>query len=314
MRLILERILAEERGLYALNDEKKVASEITHELLILASNTVTAVCGTEQPPRSKNKQLQVLAKLLAAVVGRELIAGAQDSSPTLLTAGKRLDRQAAKVRSLGEQQLAGQYLELSCLQHDVHKAADPTALLILLPARLDALHESFEMKQDELLTEIYTGFVELEAGAAPADPPAATPAFATPLQLRSQAEPLEDFAQFKDSRGGTWHWHSDRPEWEDGYACGKEVATRDLEGLHALELRHLIGRHEIEQRHDHLKAQWQAGANARLTQENESLLDRCSELEDDVDELRAQLLASQAREDVLRVVIRENCMQMRSVQ
>ena len=39
------------------------------------------------------------------------------------------------------------------------------------------------------MTEIYTGFVELEAGAAPADPPAATPAFATPLQLRSQAEP-----------------------------------------------------------------------------------------------------------------------------
>ena len=77
----------------------------------------------------------------------------------------------------------------------------------------------------------------------------------------------------------------------------------------------------IEQRRDHLKVQWQAGANARLTEENQrlvvsksSLLDICSELEDDVEELRAQLLTSQAREDVLRVVIRENCMQMRSVQ
>ena len=76
----------------------------------------------------------------------------------------------------------------------------------------------------------------------------------------------------------------------------------------------------IEQRRDHLKVQWQAGANARLTEENQrlvvsksSLLDICSELEDDVEELRAQLLTSQAREDVLRVVIRENCMQMRSV-
>ena len=121
------------------------------------------------------------------------------------------------------------------------------SLYCLHASKLDALHASFETKQDELLTEIYTDFVELEAGATPANPPAATP-----CSLRDAAPAPQPSGAtrglcsvFKDPRGGTWHWHSDRPEYEDGYASGKEDVTRDLEGLHTLELRHLVGRHEI---------------------------------------------------------------------
>ena len=42
----------------------------------------------------------------------------------------------------------------------------------------------------------------------------------------------------------------------------------------------------------------------------ERLGDACCDLEYDVEHLRAELLASKAREDVLREVIRENCMSM----
>ena len=110
MQLILERIIAEETGLYGLNDEKAVATGVTHELLLLASDVVAA----EAPPRtSKRTQLKLLAKLVAAAVGGH----PEDTGDQHLTAGKRLDRQVERLRESFSQISSTHLAAYSRLQH-----------------------------------------------------------------------------------------------------------------------------------------------------------------------------------------------------
>lgn len=125
MQLILERIVAEDSGLYGLNDEKAVATGVTHELLLLASDVVAA----EAPPRtSKRTQLKLLAKLVAAAVGGH----PEDTGDQHLTAGKRLDRQVERLRESFSQISRTHLAAYSRLQHEAH--ADPTTLAAALPA------------------------------------------------------------------------------------------------------------------------------------------------------------------------------------
>ena len=109
---MLGRIISEENGLLALEDVKKVASVITHELLLLASEAVQAVDS------SKRVQFKRMAKLVAAAVGGAAPADAE----LMLTIGKRLDRQASTAREAIENLSSYYAAELSRLQHAVHRA------------------------------------------------------------------------------------------------------------------------------------------------------------------------------------------------
>ena len=58
---MLERTIREEAGHCELHDEQKLSSGIvTHELLVLASNTVSAVCDVGQNVLNCKQQLRII--------------------------------------------------------------------------------------------------------------------------------------------------------------------------------------------------------------------------------------------------------------
>ena len=297
---MLGRIISEENGLLALEDVKKVASVITHELLLLASEAVQAVDS------SKRVQFKRMAKLVAAAVG----GAAPADAALMLTIGKRLDRQASTVRESVEHVSSFYAAELSRLQHAVHRAADPTTLLATLPADIDAIWYRSDELYNKEVTEIYFGYNELSIAATPSADAEAPSTRSSTLERREKS--AED-ARWEDVLGF--------PTDDYGFECynkGYDAACaryrHDLEA--AVSRMQGVGR--LERRMEELDADRQRWAEERVEAQkkrrdaaeasNERLLDSCASLEDEVDRLNAELIASRAREEVLREVIRENCM------
>jgi hypothetical protein len=298
MQLILERIIAEETGLYGLNDEKAVATHVTHELLLLASDVVAA----EAPPRtSKRTQLKLLAKLVAAAVGGH----PEDTGDQHLTAGKRLDRQVERLRESFSQISRTHLAAYSRLQHEAH--ADPTTLAAALPA-IEAVHADFTRANEMLLTEIYNGFTELgkdpDSGSTPE-----TVSDAQATITRSQIDPDPSTV---GGRKGSWQFMEDMPEWDEGYAAGEQNTRISLGITHAIE-KHAMGvEHARACSLIRLQLDHQVEENKRLVKQQEehdsrvqTLAQKCDRRQDAIDMLKRQLGESRAREDALHRVIRD---------
>ena len=297
MEIILERIAAEERGIYGLNDEKAVATDVTHELLLLASDVVAA----ETPPRSKRGQLKMLAKLVAAAVG----GYPEDMGDHHLTAGKRLDRQVERLRETASQISSTLLATYSRLQHEAH--ADPTTLAAVLPA-VEAVRADFESANELLLTEIYRGFTELTKAPESAETPS-TESDAQAISTRSKADPDSSTVA---GRKGTWQFMADMPEWDEGYAAGEQNMRSSLGITHAME-KHAMGvEHARACSLLRLQLDHQVEENKRLGKQQEehdsrvqALAQKCDRRQDTIDALKRQLGESRAREDALHRVIRD---------
>ena len=67
------------------------------------------------------------------------------------------------MRETSSQLAQNRVTEYSRLQHDVHNVADP-ATIAQLPERFGALRARLDRERDELETEIYNNFNEVELG------------------------------------------------------------------------------------------------------------------------------------------------------
>ena len=306
---ILERIKGEACGLYALNDEKKVASVITHELLLVAQD---AAFACECPKRA---QLRLLAKLVAAAVGGTVAA----DDNLLLTVGKRLDRQAGKVRDALAHLNDDYVIQVSRLQHEAHR--DPSSLCAALPTAIDKLWASSNEAVERQETEIYVGFQELELEPAPAFTPAAQ-APCPAHELRSSEAPTVAMREGPGTLAGVkgdWLFMPKMSsEWEEGYTAGREQVESEKQWVEKRvrgEMRIAAAHHALELQFEHQKLLWARGANEGLKEDlahkekrHNETIERCGEYEDEIEDLRAKLAESRAREEALHRVIRDNCM------
>ena len=312
----VEQVLKNARGFYELHDIKRVADEITHELLVGAFEALSNAIDADERLRritSGRTKLRYLTKLVAMAVGGSVV----DNDDLHHKIGKRLSAQVTTVNdALGKITSDGAAAH-SQEQHRVHIAPE---LLVGLADRLEALTQSTESQIDVQLTEIYVGFHELRlpvrnaplcdapvcVEGAPVVPPAAQQR--EPNAERMKAAAIADALAATDK------------EW-DAFAENVFNAGRNFE-------RSLLGIERGALRHSNLEVEWYRGQvgyfEKRVERLEKELAEKDEKTEKQVDELygenaaqedriislEVELRVAREREAVLRDVIRENCMSM----
>ena len=176
---LAERIVTFPDGNFEPSPPPQILSKLTDEDLVLAADAVEAVAAKQQARPTGRAQFRLLAWSVADARG----AATPLDKAVAETVGKRLDRQAKKVR-IALESCEHEYRERRLIASDVDHAA------------LDAAHR---LEMETLRAEVYIGFHELETAAAggaeeaTAAPPqlATEPVLAAALQIaqRSEAQP-----------------------------------------------------------------------------------------------------------------------------
>jgi hypothetical protein len=302
-------------------------TSLTDHLLVVASDAIKAVASSEEhdPPVSGKDMYRLLAWVLADA------RGATETLDKALaeTVGKRLDRQAQKVRN----ECASVRSRAVRAREFARKLAlEDAALAATLEADLDASREVERGELEMPVGEVYIGFHELESLLAPQAPPA--PGYdddeTDELQKRKKRRlDITDFEDFLRAEGikfpihmiaqqdresgaippdlgkalgpdatqALWaeleHMHLDSESW---WSCGLPLYTRQLlqekvrdDGYHAEDIEASEAR--VKEAHEEA---------ARQREEDFSTI---SALEDEIEELRGQLREAKGREDALHGVI-----------
>lgn len=200
---LAERILTSPDGNFKPSPPPQLLDELTDEDIAVAVDVVEAVVTKQQPRPSGRAQFRLLAWTVADARG----AAAPLDMAVAEAVGKRLDRQAKKVRAdLESCELV--YRERRLIASDVdHSSMD----------------EAFRLEIETLRSEVYIGFHELELAVAE-DAAAALPAaLAAALQVADApslhpSQPLPeippDLARSLGTTGVQYLWeHAIYTEW-----------------------------------------------------------------------------------------------------
>ena len=285
----------------------------------------------------------MLTQVTAAAIGGAVYG----EDAVLLKIGKRLTHQVGMVQRSQAAIARRSWEARSSAQHLVHASpADGALAASQLPAQLARIMEAETAEMNVELTEIYFGFHELERpaeGAAKVDPkpPLSPPRDDDPELARLHAESAlrdEDAASnstprdlshrqqdlwrraFMEGRGHFFDQLNQVREeaYADGKFDGREEAKEEI-AQHkrsaerwnrlALQWNDELGRAE-----ERAASAWSSAReefDAEYSGKLDSLQMELCELAETLEATEARLAESQAKVDVLRAVIRENCMQMR---
>ena len=201
---LAERILTSPDGNFEPSPPPQLLDELTDEDIAVAVDVVEAVVTKQQPRPSGRAQFRLLAWTVADARG----AAAPLDMAVAEAVGKRLDRQAKKVRGdLESCELA--YRERRLITSDVDHAS---------------MDEAFRLEVETLRSEVYIGFHELELAVAEDAAAAALPAaLAAALQVADApslhpSQPLPeippDLARSLGTTGVQYLWeHAIYTDW-----------------------------------------------------------------------------------------------------
>ena len=157
---LAERIRGFKDGSFA-PSRKPLLDRLTDQLLVVASDAVTSV-ATQASPSLSGKAMQ---RLLAWVVADARGAGRPMEKELAETVGKRLDKQARKVRET----LAAASADAAQAREAAREAASQDAnLAAALPAQLAAIGAAEREAYARARDEVYIGFHELGSGSTAA--------------------------------------------------------------------------------------------------------------------------------------------------
>jgi hypothetical protein len=294
-----------------MESERPVNEIITHELLVLASDVVTARQSTSLAfPQSGRGNLKLLAHVVARAVGGWLDDDCGGDQAIALKVGKRLDTQVRAVRAALDEIADAARQVRSREMHRAHAASDIGEVLAL-PAALVAAEQETANKYHLQQTEIYCGFHELmRRNVEPIIVAAAPTPNADRREEQERQQRLEAKEQLYQEQLDEWD-----KGYDQGYATGKKLGclTTRAEML-AWCPRCATYREEQERLLVEIKPV------DRLRCENESLKEQCAELKasekaglviendlrDRVAQLEQELYWSKGREDALRDLLRDN--------
>jgi hypothetical protein len=180
-----ERILPFTGGGFAPSPPPVLLNKLTDQLLVVASDAVSAVATGASPPLSGKAALRLLAWVVADARG----ATTPLEKALADTVGKRLEKQAQKVRET----LAAATAEAAEAREAARTAAAQDAsLAAALASELAAIdaveHGAYERARDE----VYVGFHELGSSSTPASGPLSVSAMEPqPLPAYISEEPEE---------------------------------------------------------------------------------------------------------------------------
>ena len=240
LRRLARRILQFPDGTFEPSAAPALLQKLTDELLVVASDAVSTVVAEAASKPSARAVLKLLAWTVADARGASIPL---DES-LALTVGKRLDRQASKVRDA----LAAVSADADVERAEARAAAAADeALAAALPARLAAIDAKVQAAYTAAREEVYVGFHELEA-LIPRPPPDAPPPPQSPdnpeLCWRTPAEIATDLGvRPADLNGKRWLQMSGTGgSTVRGYACMEcapvvpfcDCRRRTLERQHAI--------------------------------------------------------------------------------
>ena len=160
--MLIKRLLCFADGVYEPPKPPTLLSSLTDEVLVMASDVVAAtVVEWQNPasePMSQRGRLQLLAQVVADARGYALDEPLDKA--LALTIGKRLERQAAKVR---DDMVAATAAAAAERQRLREAAEGSESLSAALPAELAKVDEVEQAALQAPRDEIYIGFHELPA-------------------------------------------------------------------------------------------------------------------------------------------------------
>jgi hypothetical protein len=202
LKRLARRVRSFPEGAFTPSPSPALLDEITDELLVIASDAVSAV-GKEAPALTGNSIFRLLAWTVADARGAKAVL----DKPLALTVGKRLDRQAVNVRRQISE-INGRCMG-ACdrLRNDAEGDASRTELL---PRQLEAAENEKWLSLKLISMEVYVGFTELEpllvSESEPEPEPEPEPTPATDAQ-----QPNTGKAQYEVPTGPFTHfpWYLD---------------------------------------------------------------------------------------------------------
>jgi len=300
---------------------------LTDHVLVVASDAIRAVASSEKDePVSGRDQDRLLAWVVADARG----ASEALDKALALTVGKRLDRQAAKVRNECASVAAS---AARARGHARKLALEDAALAATLEADLDASREVERGELEKPVSEVYVGFHELESLLIPRAPPA--PCTHDDDETDELQEPKKrrlnicDFTDFLRAEGikfpNRMYELHDRESHAIPPDLGKALGPDATQALWA-QLEHLQLNSESwwtcglplytqqllkeKVRDDGYHAEDIEASEARekearedAARQREEDISTISALEDELEELRGQLREAKGREDALHGVI-----------
>ena len=164
LRWLAKLLLPHTGGQFEPSSPPALLSELTDEILVVASDAVASVTADAQPPLSGKAKFRLLAWLVADARG----ATVPLEKALAETVGKRLDRQAQKVRG----DLAAAVALAEQARADARAAAAEDAKLAArLAADLAAIDGDEQAAIDAPKSEVYVGFHELDSLLPPPQDP-----------------------------------------------------------------------------------------------------------------------------------------------
>ena len=325
-------------GLFELTELKAVASVITHELLLDALDAVNAIEDAQF--LSGRLRMKLLCKVVAAAVGGSV----EDDDSLKLKVGKRLSAQADAVRAASDAIATRARQERSSHQHLAHM--HPASRCgVELQAELATVRLREQSALEELLTEIYIGFGELQRpDAQPATAPPAAPVTTHPAPWMDAPPNIQEYmpGDSLDYDGlilyeracAEYDALNARKQLEKAYAEGRELSEKAYdEGfeagqksaadtLKAAQMAHAANERQkalLNPMHEALRASEVSLAKSKLReelaskheQEREDDTNTIADLEDQVKSLQWRLAESLAREAALKGVISDNILRLR---
>lgn len=191
---IAERIRSFPDGDFLPSPPPVLLDKLTDQLLVVASDAVTTVASQASPPLSGKAKL----RLLAWVVADARRGGRPIEKALAETVGKRLEKQAQKVRET----LASASAHAADAREAAHAAAAQDATLAAtLRATLADIDATEHMAYVSARDEVYVGFHELGSDPKPPKWSLAVPTYMTDIPPLEESDIPPSLGDYLDKEG-----------------------------------------------------------------------------------------------------------------